>query len=237
MLEFQPVGDHALQLTLSNSTRPDPETVRRVQFVKMQIERSTLPGIEECFGAYRSVLVVYDPLATSAAKLKQSLESILATPGTPAEMAWPEGAVHRFPLCVCSRCAPDQEFASSHTGLAWPDFVRRYCATSYRVWFLGFQPGFPFLGSLDTALQLPRLEEPRLKVEAGSVGIGNYQTGIYPFASPGGWRLIGRTPVVLFRFAEEPPNLLASGDTVIFDPAFDHATVHGQIPQGSGKTS
>lgn len=226
MLRIKPVGDRALQLTLDDASVPNPDTVRRVQCLQAAIERASLAGVRECHAAYRSLLVVYDSLATSTVHLQRALESIARGPDLDPAASRREPVTHRLLLCACPRCAPDGEFASAHSGMAWYDFITVYCSVSYQVLFLGFQPGFPFLGILDSALQLPRLSEPRLTVEAGSVGIGNHQTGIYPFASPGGWRIIGRTPAELFNFTNDPPNRLCPGDRVVFEPAFDHQHVH-----------
>lgn len=233
MLRFKPVGDRALQLTLDDSSIPNPDTVRRVQCLQAAIEKASLSGVRECHAAYRSLLVVYDSLTTSTVRLKPALESIASGSDLDSSASRREPATHRFPLCACPRCAPDREFASVHSGMAWHDFITGYCSVSYQVLFLGFQPGFPFLGKLDSVLQLPRLSEPRLTVEAGSVGIGNHQTGIYPFASPGGWRIIGRTPAELFNFTQDPPNRLFPGDRVEFELAFDHEHVHA-VGQNSG---
>lgn len=114
---------------------------------------------------------------------------------------------------------PDLATVAAHTGLSMRDLVEQHSAAHYLVYFLGFQPGFAYLGGLPPALATPRLAEPRLKVPAGSVGIGGSQTGIYPAASPGGWQLIGRTEVRLFDVTKSSPSVLLPGDCVRFTVA------------------
>ncbi|HLO67907.1 MAG TPA: 5-oxoprolinase subunit PxpB, partial [Holophaga sp.] len=111
---------------------------------------------------------------------------------------------------------PDLEAVARHCGLAPEEVARRHAGATYRVHFLGFAPGFPYLGGLDPALAAPRLDAPRTRVPAGSVGIAGAQTGIYPLESPGGWRLIGRTPLVLFDPRRPEPCLLRPGDLLRF---------------------
>ena len=111
---------------------------------------------------------------------------------------------------------PDLAFVASHTGLSADEVIRRHTAPRYTVYFIGFTPGFPYLGGMDVRLTTPRLETPRARVPAGSVGIAGPQTGVYPLESPGGWRIIGRTQLPLFDLAAQPPSLLSPGDEVRF---------------------
>ncbi len=126
--------------------------------------------------------------------------------------------------CVCVPVfyggddGPDLDLVAELTGLTPQDVVACHCAVAYDVYFLGFQPGFPYLGGLPERIAVPRRAEPRLNVSAGSVGIGGKQTGIYPLATPGGWQIIGRTPLGLFDPAANPPTLLRPGDSVRFVP-------------------
>jgi KipI family sensor histidine kinase inhibitor len=127
-------------------------------------------------------------------------------------------ASRRFdiPVEYGGAAGPDLDEVARHSGLSPAEVVRRHCATEYTVYFLGFLPGFAYLGGLDARLVTPRRREPRLAVPAGSVGIGGEQTGIYPWASPGGWQLIGRTSVRLFDPTSTSPAVLSAGDTVRF---------------------
>ncbi|QKJ86398.1 Allophanate hydrolase subunit 1 [Paramixta manurensis] len=123
-----------------------------------------------------------------------------------------------IPVIYGGEAGPDLAVVAQHCQLSERQVVERHSATEYTVYFIGFQPGFPYLGGLDTSLHTPRRAEPRVQIVAGSVGIGGSQTGIYPLASPGGWQLIGRTDRRLFDVRQQPPTLLRPGDSVRFVP-------------------
>jgi len=130
----------------------------------------------------------------------------------------PQARRVEIPVCYGGEWGPDLDFVARHAGLTTAEVIRRHAAAEYTVYMMGFLPGFPYLGGLDVSIAAPRLETPRRRVPAGSVGIAGEQTGIYPLASPGGWRLIGRTEVALFDLTARPPCLLAPGDQVQFIP-------------------
>lgn len=134
-----------------------------------------------------------------------------------ADMALPQRQVE-IPVHYGGEYGPDLAAVAAHCGLSEQQVIHRHSAAQYTVFFLGFQPGFAYLGGLPAALATPRRAEPRLRVPAGSVGIGGEQTGIYPASSPGGWQLIGRTALQLFEPQREPPSLLLPGDSVRFIP-------------------
>lgn len=134
-----------------------------------------------------------------------------------ADMALPQRQVE-IPVHYGGEYGPDLAAVAAHCGLSEQQVIHRHSAAQYTVFFLGFQPGFAYLGGLPAALATPRRAEPRLRVPAGSVGIGGEQTGIYPASSPGGWQLIGRTALQLFDPQREPPSLLLPGDSVRFIP-------------------
>jgi KipI family sensor histidine kinase inhibitor len=224
MIEIRPAGDTGWLVSVGGPDRPDHATVRRVRMLKARVDRAAVPGVSETHLGYRSLLVSYDPVAvnpgsvrTAIARIAEGVES-----GPPPQRIAGRTRVRRFPLCVCPECALDRGFIGATLGMAWDEFVRRYCGHGYEVWFMGFQPGFPFLGLLPEGLDLPRHETPRTFVPAGSVGIGGFQTGIYAESSPGGWRVLGRTNVRLFDPGRKKPALLAPGDGVAFDPTEDH---------------
>lgn len=121
-----------------------------------------------------------------------------------------------IPVIYGGTDGPDLEAVARHTGLSSDEVIRRHSEASYLVYFIGFMPGFAYLGGLDPQLVTPRHDQPRLSIPAGSVGIGGEQTGVYPMASPGGWQLLGRTTLPLFDPQERPPNLLQPGDRVHF---------------------
>lgn len=135
-----------------------------------------------------------------------------------SEAIVPEPRRIEIPLRYGGDAGPDLQVVAEHNGLSISQVVEQHSSVDYIVYFLGFQPGFAYLGGLAATLQTPRRAEPRLLVPAGSVGIGGSQTGIYPLATPGGWQIIGQTPQKLFNPASETPTLLAPGDTVRFVP-------------------
>lgn len=135
-----------------------------------------------------------------------------------SEVQIPESRQVAIPVIYGGEAGPDLVVVAEHAGLSIRQVVELHSSTEYVVYFIGFQPGFPYLGGLDSRLHIPRRAEPRVAVPAGSVGIGGSQTGVYPLASPGGWQLIGQTPVALFDPLQQPPTLLRPGDIVRFVP-------------------
>lgn len=167
-----------------------------------------------------NLTIVFDPLAVTADALTPALRDAWET----ADIEHADGREIEIPVEYCGECGPDLQAVAEHTGLPADEVVARHAACEYVVFFLGFQPGFAYLGGLDETLHTPRRAAPRLEVPAGSVGIGGAQTGIYPARSPGGWQLIGRTTCVLFDPSRQPPTLLLPGDRVRFTIAEIHAT-------------
>ena len=169
----------------------------------------------EAVPSYRSLLVHYDPLQLSCEEVETFLSEMLQKC---AETPPPESRLVEISTVYGGECGPDIEFVAEHSGLSVKDVIRLHSGATYTVYMLGFTPGFPYLGGLPEAIAAPRLPTPRKSVPAGSVGIAGPQTGIYPSATPGGWRLIGRTPVTLFDPQRSPPAVLRPGDQVRFVP-------------------
>jgi inhibitor of KinA len=165
--------------------------------------------------AYSSLLVYYDPLVTTFQGMSDAVLEIES--GLDEQPSEPPRAVH-IPTLYGGKYGPDLKSVADHAGLTEAETVTAHSGTDYLVYMLGFSPGFPYLGGLSGGLATPRLETPRSEIPAGSVGIAESQTGVYPVASPGGWRLIGRTPLKLFDAHNEPPSLLKAGDVVRFMP-------------------
>jgi KipI family sensor histidine kinase inhibitor len=208
----RPVGDGALLLELGEVS---PAITAQARQLAVTIRAAAWPGVYDVVPAYRTVLLRFDPcLADGEALERALLESAAGTAGEP-EVA---GKVVEFPVCYGGLHGPDLDDVAAHTGLAREEVVRLHAEATYRVEFLGFSPGFPYLSGLPAALVTPRLATPRLRVPEGSVGIAGPQTGFYPLASPGGWRLIGRIPAL--RFDPTRPETLpyAPGDTIRFRP-------------------
>ncbi|RAO76540.1 5-oxoprolinase subunit PxpB [Dyella jiangningensis] len=180
--------------------------------------QATLPGIE-CVPAYASLLLRFDPLQWidigTAAPDQRLHDAVLSSLQDPAVVV-DEARVVTVPVLYGGDHGPDLHDVAAHAGLSEAEVIARHTAADYRVAMLGFAPGFPYLLGLDPTLAMPRRADPRLNVAVGSVAIGGMQTGIYPQALPGGWQLIGRTPLTLFDLASTPPSLLQPGDRVRF---------------------
>lgn len=170
----------------------------------------------EVVPSYRSLLVLHDPVRTPRAGLVRRLRALAGSLGD-APVTVP-GRVVRLPVCYGGPLGPDLDEVAALTGMTAGAVVALHAAPIYRVHLLGFTPGFPYLGGLDPALNVPRLEVPRSRIPGGSVAIGGGQTGVYPVESPGGWRLVGRTPLRLFDPRRPRPFLLAAGDGLRFVP-------------------
>ena len=210
---FLPCGDSALTVEFGDEISPDIN--RRIKSFTDQVELHPVSGVLDVIPTYRSVTVVYDPLRTSAKKLTAKLQKLV--PGD-AESGKTQRLVYLLPVCYEKDFAPDMANVEKHTGLSREEIVSIHTGTDYLIYMLGFLPGFPYLGGLDARLHTPRLEKPRTRIEPGSVGIGGKQTGVYPLASPGGWQLIGRTPVKPYDPKREKPILYKAGDCIRFFP-------------------
>lgn len=172
------------------------------------------PGVVNVHPAYASILIDFDPLATGHRDLERTAAELYAR----APETLPEPRRVEIPVCYGGEYGPDLEDVAALNGLAPEEVVAIHAGAEYLVYFLGFSPGFPYLGGMPESIAAPRLETPRKRVPAGSVAIGGRQTGVYPLASPGGWRIIGRTSLALFQPDADAPVLLQMGDHVKFVP-------------------
>ena len=194
----------------------DPKVNARVQALRKRIEKDPFNGFVETVPAYRSLAVCFDPLR--APEPDVLVKRIREMAEAPIETGASGGERILVPVCYEGDFAPDLGRVAEHTGLAPDEVVRRHSGVDCYCYMLGFTPGFPYLGGMDAALETPRLPEPREKIPAGSVGIAGKQTGIYPIDSPGGWNLIGRTPLRLFDPDRPVPIFLNAGVWVRFVP-------------------
>ncbi len=212
------LADDALLLSFGAETPPvDPEANARVHRAVARIRTAGLPWVRDLVPAYATLAVFFDPDAIDADAARRRLDALLAAVGTPDDNDTPARCVE-IPVVYGGAFGEDLDAAAAELGLTPDVLVARHCAATYTVAMIGFAPGFPYLSGLDPALALPRLATPRTRVPAGSVAIGGAQTGLYPRESPGGWRLLGRTPLRLFDPARAMPSLLAPGDRVRFRP-------------------
>jgi KipI family sensor histidine kinase inhibitor len=217
------VGDSALLIEFGSEI--DPEVNSRVYALAGQIEASNNAAVIELVPTYRSLLVHYNPLVSDYREMSSFLDDAVAGANElPASAARPN--VIELPVVYGGEDGPDLETVAEHAGLSTQEVIEIHAGTDYRVYMLGFAPGFPYLGGLDSRIACPRLKTPRTKVPAGSIGIAESQTGVYPNASPGGWQLIGRTAVKLFdpgaTAANKSPSLITPGSEVRFVPVQTH---------------
>ncbi len=206
-----PLGDSSLLIQFGEDI--DPDLNRRVLALDALLHASLPQGVIETVPAYASLLVCYDPLVITYAEVEEWVGSHVDRVQT---LAGQPSRYIEVPVRYGGERGPDLGFVASSHGLSPREVVRRHTAAEVVVYMMGFTPGFAYMGRLDPAIATPRLETPRTRVPAGSVGIAGAQTGIYPIDSPGGWRLIGWTPLMLFDLKADPPFLFAPGDTVHF---------------------
>ena len=227
---FLPAGDKALSVELGNSITP--EINRRVRNLFLAIENQRIPGIVDLVPTYRSLLVYYDPLRLTLSKLEERLAA-LEQHLDQAAVKPPE--VVEIPTLYGGEHGPDLGHVAEHNGLTPEEVIQIHSGTDYLVYMMGFTPGFPYLGGMSERIATPRLQTPRTVIPAGSVGIAEQQTGVYPVESPGGWQLIGRTPVQLFDPRREPPVVVGAGDYIRFVSITedDYHDIQQQVQAGS----
>jgi inhibitor of KinA len=218
--DLQPVSDRAFLVRFTSSTdlllsreQVLSETYSHVRKLTLQLELFPADYILRVQPAYDSVLIVWNPLVALEPLVREYLEVAIAES---AHLELPLPHQIQIPLCYDFAIAPDLADVLTILHLPLEEFIALHTEPDYLVYFLGFMPGFPYLGGLKPQIAVPRLDRPREKVPAGSVGIGSDQTGIYPMPSPGGWRLVARTPFKLFDMRRTPMALLSMGDTVKF---------------------
>jgi inhibitor of KinA len=207
-----PAGDRALTVELANEI--SPEINGRVRALATALARDRLPGIIDLVPTYRSLLVYYDPLRTGPEELKACILNLVVGDNVPSST----GKVLAIPVAYGGEYGPDMEFVARHAGLSPQEVADIHAGTDYLVYMIGFNTAFPYLGGMSVRISAPRLESPRTRIPAGSVGIAQQQTGIYPVDSPGGWQIIGRSPIRLFDPRRDPPVALEAGDFIRFVP-------------------
>ncbi|MCC3356309.1 5-oxoprolinase subunit PxpB [Bacillus sp. REN16] len=209
--DILPVGDTALQIFYKD---PASDALQRqIQQTTKQIEKTNVLGIIELVPAYQSITIYYNPILISYKNLSTQVSEICK--GIAAETTSLLKQVIVIPTCYDGE---DLSGVARGNGLSNEEVISLHSSVDYLVYMIGFLPGFPYLKGLPMRLATPRLANPRLKVPKGAVGIGGDQTGIYPLESPGGWNLIGRTPVPLFDPEKPEPFLLKAGDYLRFKP-------------------
>jgi len=208
------LGDACVSVQLG--AHIDPVVNARCIALADAVERLGVHGVRDVVPTYNAVTVHFDPLVTDSARLTHELER-LAVSDLPATVS--ASRTVEIPVVYGGDSGPDLGAVAEFAKCSEDDVVRFHAGRSYRVYMLGFLPGFAYMGSVDQRIAMPRLDAPRLRVAAGSVGIAAAQTGIYPCDTPGGWRIIGRTSTKVFDAARTEPFLLRAGDSVTFVPA------------------
>ena len=205
-------GDSAINLEFAKTI--SPQTSGMIRVAAQTLTDDPIPGVTELVPTFCSLMVTYDPCVIGYDELCQRVQGKLRN------LAAAEAGVKRIvviPVCYGGEFGPDLPTVAHHAGMSEQDVVSLHCAHDYLIDMLGFLPGFAYLGGLDPRLHTPRLAEPRTEIPAGSVGIGGAQTGIYPLPSPGGWQIIGRSPLRPYDAEREPAFLYAAGDSIEFE--------------------
>ena len=224
---ISPLGDSALVITFGDSIQYDIH--KQIKTCKDSIELNPFPGFIECVPAFTNLTIFYNPLEVVAAVKKKEkkefvspfevvssfLQSKLENEQAEKELDHRKVSI---PVCYGGEYGPDLEYVARHHNLTPEEVISIHSEGEYLAYMIGFAPGFPFLGGLSEKIATPRRPSPRTSIPAGSVGIAGMQTGVYPISTPGGWQLIGQTPIKLFLPEQNPPSLLQAGDIVKFEP-------------------
>jgi KipI family sensor histidine kinase inhibitor len=222
-------GDSAAVVRFAD--RLDPAINARVLQLAAAVHAWNMTGVRDVVPAFHTVTVHFDPMRTS---IQDLVDRLIAECRTPVHDGIQPARPVEIPVCYGGDLGPDLAAVAAWASLDEAAVIATHWRATYRVYMLGFLPGFAYLGAVDEQIAIPRLSRPRLHVPAGSVGIAGRQTGVYPFESPGGWHLIGRTPLVMFEAGRPHPSLLTPGDQVIFHPIgrmeYDRAVSRAEPP-------
>jgi len=211
-VRFLSAGDRALVVEFGD--RVDRKLSEDVLRLNATVRSWALEGVIETIPTFRSLMIHFDPFVISREKLEHTIERVLG--GDSGSQI--DTRLWRIPVCYEAEFAPDLAEVAQLAGCSPSDVVVLHSGTIYHVYMMGFLPGFPYMGDLPPKLALPRRADPRLRVPPGSISIATSLTAIYPYESPGGWHLIGATPIRLFDLDRPSPALLAPGDAVLFQP-------------------
>ena len=206
-------GDASLLIEFGKEI--SPEINAKITAVVQLMKEQHIEGVVDIIPAFCSLLINYDPRVISYDDITKRMKRILKIDIKAGEA---KKRVFEIPVCYGGKYGPDLAFIAEHAGLSEEEVIKIHSSRDYLIYMLGFLPGFCYLVGLDERIHTPRLANPRLKINAGSVGIGGSQTGIYPLDSPGGWQLMGMTPVKTYDPDREVPILLSAGDYIRFVP-------------------
>ncbi len=219
-VDMKPLGDSAIIVKFGSTI--DSEIAKYVQALQNILVKNFFDGFIECVPSYTNLTIYYNTIVIYQNGhdhpylfVKNFLQSLLENLEASDENS---KRLIEIPVCYGGKYGPDIEIVAHHHDISVEEVIQLHSAPEYLVHMIGFAPGFPFLGGMNDKIATPRKDVPRLSIPAGSVGIAGKQTGIYPFETPGGWQLIGRTPMKLFLPDDQPPSLLGAGDTIRFYP-------------------
>lgn len=223
-------GDCAVCVEFGNEI--SPEINKKIRAFKIAIEKSGIPGIVETVPTYRSLLVHYRPEVIGFQELTGKFEELM---GSLSNIQIPPPTVIEIPVLYGGEMGPDIENVAAHNGKTVEEVIKIHTSKEYLIYMLGFIAGFPYLGGMSKEIATPRLKSPRVKIDGGSVGIAGEQTGVYPVDSPGGWQLIGRTPLKLYDADREKPVLLEAGQYIKFRSvtAEEYRKIEKQVADGT----
>ncbi|GAB6931198.1 5-oxoprolinase subunit PxpB [Paenibacillus sp. JCM 10914] len=219
---FYPLGDSAVLVQLAEKVSLSVH--RQIIRLVRQLAQYPFPGFIECIPSYTTVAVYYDleqvgpaeGFDTRYAYICSLLEPLLEQDDSEKMMPGNSAEIIDVPVCYGQEFGPDLGYVADWNKLSVEDVIRIHTEQDYLIYAIGFAPGFPYMGGMSELIATPRKETPRLQVASGSVGIAGTQTGIYPIETPGGWQIIGRTPLSLFRTDHRPPTLLQGGQYIRF---------------------
>lgn len=223
-------GDCAVCVEFGNKISPDINT--KIRAFKIAVEKSGIEGIVETVPTYRSLLVHYKPEVIGFKELTEKFEDLM---GAISNIQIPPPTVIEIPVLYGGEMGPDIENVAAHNGKTVEEVIKIHTSEEYLIYMLGFIAGFPYLGGMSKEIATPRLKSPRVKIDGGSVGIAGEQTGVYPVDSPGGWQLIGRTPLKLYDADREKPVLLEAGQYIKFRSvdAAEYAEIEKKVADGT----
>ena len=230
-MRFLRQGETGLVVEFGNEIEPAVNT--RVHSLSRRIASEYAQVIEAVVPTYRSFLVFFDPLLISRKELIEKIEETnTAMQSDAADAAKNQTVI--IPTLYGGEAGPDIEFVAEHNNLTVDEVIQIHTSVPYRIYMMGFTPGFPYLGGMSDKIATPRLNTPRMKIPAGSVGIAGAQTGLYPVESPGGWQLIGRTPLKVFNPASIDPFVYAAGDSLQFESISveEYTRIQKDVEQG-----
>ena len=209
-----------------------PEINRRIAAVVELMREQHIEGVVDVIPAFCSLLVNYDPRVAGYEKMKKRLESLVRVD---IKVGQVKRKIFEIPVLYGGEYGPDLASIAEHAGISQDEVIAIHSSRDYLIYMLGFLPGFCYLGGLDERIHTPRLSNPRLRIRAGSVGIGGSQTGIYPLDSPGGWQLMGMTPVKTYDPEREIPILVEAGNYIRFVPIDEeqYKQIQAQVEDGS----